>query len=284
MNPARRRNHGRAAYPRHPMGRARRRWPRAYDGGTRGPDNPRYRGSFRAERAREAIRRRTAFARLRENPVRNGLVGLAVAGAAAPLAVNRYQNALRVDDRHERHQDQAGGQEATSESVARVWGELQGAEAPDAREQAIRENMEKHRSYGLTRELAETIYDAAVENEVDPATAFGLIRAESSFRNSATSPVGAVGLAQLMPRTADWMQPGVTRAELRNPDTNVRIGFKYLRYLLDKYDEDERLALLAYNRGPGTVDRAIRTGANPDNGYADFVHGREGHGHTLYTR
>jgi soluble lytic murein transglycosylase-like protein len=87
-----------------------------------------------------------------------------------------------------------------------------------------------------------------------------------------------------MPRTASWVEPGVTRAELRDPETNLRVGFKYLRFLLDKYEGNERLALLAYNRGPGTVDDALRRGSNPDNGYADFVYGRANHGHRLFTR
>jgi soluble lytic murein transglycosylase-like protein len=138
--------------------------------------------------------------------------------------------------------------------------------------------------YNVSPTLATQIGRAAAEFEIQPEVAFGLIRAESSFRNSATSPVGAVGLTQLMPRTAAWVQPGVTRAQLRDPETNLRIGFKYMRYLLDKYDGDERLALLAYNRGPGTVDRALRTGRNPDNGYADFVYGEKDHGHRLFTR
>jgi soluble lytic murein transglycosylase-like protein len=138
--------------------------------------------------------------------------------------------------------------------------------------------------YDVPPTLATQIGRAAAEFEIKPDVAFGLIRAESSFRNSATSPVGAVGLTQLMPRTAAWVQPGVTRAQLRDPETNLRIGLKYMRYLLDKYEGDERLALLAYNRGPGTVDRALRTGRNPDNGYADFVYGKKNHGHRLFTR
>jgi soluble lytic murein transglycosylase-like protein len=141
----------------------------------------------------------------------------------------------------------------------------------------------RQRGYNVTPTLASQIGRAAAEFDIKPEVAFGLIRAESGFRNSATSPVGAVGLTQLMPRTAAWMQPGVTRAQLRDPETNLRIGFKYMRYLLDKYEGDERLALLAYNRGPGTVDRALRTGRNPDNGYADFVYGKKNHGHRLFT-
>ena len=125
--------------------------------------------------------------------------------------------------------------------------------------------------YRVSRELAEKIYDAALEADVDPQIAFGLVRAESSFRNGATSRVGAVGLTQLMPRTARWMEPGVSHRDLRNPDINLRIGLAYLRYLLDRYDGDLSLALLAYNRGPGTVDGVLRRGGDPDNGYVEMV-------------
>jgi soluble lytic murein transglycosylase-like protein len=142
----------------------------------------------------------------------------------------------------------------------------------------------RSRGYPVTPKLATQISEAAVEYGIEPAVAFGLVRAESSFRNQATSRVGAIGLTQLMPRTAAWMEPGVTRTQLRDPETNLRIGFKYLAYLMEKYDGDEKLALLAYNRGPGTVDRVLRRGGSPDNGYADFVYGKENHGHRLFTR
>jgi soluble lytic murein transglycosylase-like protein len=139
------------------------------------------------------------------------------------------------------------------------------------REVHIAAAVEEFRAYRLTPEMAGVIYDAAVAHDIDPEIAFGLVRAESSFRNAATSRVGAVGITQLMPRTARWMQPGVSNAALRDPAVNADIGFRYLRYLLDKYDGDERLALLAYNRGPGTVDRILRRGGNPDNGYVRMV-------------
>lgn len=138
--------------------------------------------------------------------------------------------------------------------------------------------------FKVTETLAAQIHEAAVEHGIDPEIAFGLVRAESSFRNQATSPVGAVGLTQLMPATARWMEPGVTRSQLRNPETNLRVGFKYLKYLIEKYDGNEDLALVAYNRGPGTVDKALKRGRNPDNGYAAFVRGKKNHGHKLYTR
>jgi soluble lytic murein transglycosylase-like protein len=127
------------------------------------------------------------------------------------------------------------------------------------------------KQYKVPTSLAKRIYEAAVDNDISPRTAFGLVRAESSFRTSATSPVGAIGLTQLMPATARWLAPSVTRQQLRNPETNLRIGFKYLRDLKKKYNGNEKLALLAFNRGPGTVDKLLKRGRNPDNGYAEKV-------------
>ena len=130
--------------------------------------------------------------------------------------------------------------------------------------------------YSVSSDLAETITEAALENGIDLDIAFGLVRAESSFRNTATSPVGAVGLTQLMPATARWLRPGTTTADLRQPEVNMRIGFRYLRELIDKYDGDQELALLAYNRGPGTVDRVLKRGGDPNNGYVEAVVTGEG--------
>jgi soluble lytic murein transglycosylase-like protein len=142
----------------------------------------------------------------------------------------------------------------------------------------------KARGYPLSLDLAEEIHEAATEQGIDPEIAFGLVRAESSFRNAATSTVGAVGLTQLMPSTARWIEPGTSRSDLRDPETNLRLGFTYLRQLIEKYEGDVDLALVAYNRGPGTVDKALKRGRDPDNGYAAFVRGEEDHGHRLFTR
>ena len=132
----------------------------------------------------------------------------------------------------------------------------------------------RRRGFKVSPSLARQIHAAAVANRIDPKIAFGLVRTESGFKNSATSPVGAIGLTQLMPATARWMQRGVTRSDLRNPEVNLRIGLRYLRELVEKYDGDTELALTAYNRGPGTVDRVLKRGGNPDNGYAGMVLGR----------
>jgi hypothetical protein len=279
------------SYPRHPLGRARRRWPRAYDGGygRRPTLNARYYRAYDGG-APGGIERRQSRAprslqRLRHSPVRNGLIGLAIAGVSAPIAINSYQQALRMDASHERVAlQQTAADMVDDRAVMEQWAALAQEEAVQGdREAVIQQKLERYSDFRISRDLAEAIFDAAEEAEIDPDIAFGLIRAESSFRNNATSPVGAVGLTQLMPRTAAWMEPGVKTSDLRNTQTNLRIGFKYLNYLLDKYKGNEDLALLAYNRGPGTVDRALRNGANPDNGYAAFVRGKENHGHRLFT-
>jgi soluble lytic murein transglycosylase-like protein len=222
---------------------------------------------------------------LLDSPVRSGLVGLAVAGTAAPIALSHYQNELRTDETHEATAPE-GNADSSPEGVAAAWRDMEGQDRAEARdrESVIQQSMERYAEFSLTRQLAEQIFDAATLNQIDPEVAFGLVRAESSFKNTSTSEVGAIGLTQLMPKTAEFLEPGISRSELREPSTNLRIGFSYLRSLIDKYEGDEDLALLAYNRGPGTVDKALGRGEDPNNGYADFVRGKEGHGHSLYSR
>jgi soluble lytic murein transglycosylase-like protein len=127
------------------------------------------------------------------------------------------------------------------------------------------------REYSISEPLAQKIHTAAMANGISPRTAFGLVRAESGFRSRAISPVGAIGLTQIMPATARWLKPGTTRRELMDPSFNLNLGFSYLRRLIDDYKGNEHLALTAFNRGPGTVNRLLRRGRNPDNGYADKV-------------
>ncbi|MBX6365939.1 MAG: lytic transglycosylase domain-containing protein [Gemmatimonadetes bacterium] len=142
--------------------------------------------------------------------------------------------------------------------------------ASEATAQELASRFER-KGYRVPEGLAREITKAAVANDIDPAVAFGLVATESGFRNSARSSVGARGLTQLMPRTAAWLEPGTTASDLHDPGTNLRLGFRYLRHLIDKYDGNVRLGLTAYNRGPGIVDRVLRRGGNPDNGYAGKV-------------
>jgi hypothetical protein len=127
------------------------------------------------------------------------------------------------------------------------------------------------REFDIPVGLAEDIHTAALEADIAPRVAFGLVKAESSFRPKIVSPVGAVGLTQLLPSTARWLVPGTTRKDLMQPETNLKVGFKYLHHLIESFDGNEMLALTAYNRGPGTVSKLLKRGADPDNGYAEKV-------------
>jgi soluble lytic murein transglycosylase-like protein len=121
--------------------------------------------------------------------------------------------------------------------------------------------------YPINVRLATDIYEASIREGIDPELAFRLVGVESEFNDHAVSKVGALGLTQLMPSTAVQIEKGVTREQLFQPRTNLRIGFRYLRSLLDLYKGDVRLALLAYNRGEDAVWRDIKAGINPGNGY-----------------
>lgn len=127
--------------------------------------------------------------------------------------------------------------------------------------------------YRVSFPLASAVYRAAEEEGIDPELAFRLVAVESEFHEHAISPAGALGLTQLMPATASELRPGITRDEIFERDTNLHLGFRYLRTLIRVYDGRVPDALHAYNRGPGTVDSIRALGGDPANGYADRVLG-----------
>ena len=92
---------------------------------------------------------------------------------------------------------------------------------------------------------------AAQSNGIDPALLKGLVSQESGFNPNAHSGAGAVGLTQLMPATASAL--GVTNP--LDPAQSLQGGAKYLREQLDRFGGDEKLALAAYNAGPGAVQK-----------------------------
>jgi soluble lytic murein transglycosylase-like protein len=91
---------------------------------------------------------------------------------------------------------------------------------------------------------------AARTHDVDPLLVHSVVKAESNYNPYAVSSKGAEGLMQLMPGTARML--GVENSF--DPNQNIEAGVKYLKYLKSVY-KDDRLALAAYNAGPGTVDK-----------------------------
>jgi soluble lytic murein transglycosylase-like protein len=101
-----------------------------------------------------------------------------------------------------------------------------------------------------------TQYDAIIEkaassNSVEANLLRAVIVVESGFNSRAVSKRGAVGLMQLMPATA--IRFGVSNPY--DPRENVHAGARYLKFLMDRFGQDIRLALAAYNAGEDAVDR-----------------------------
>lgn len=112
------------------------------------------------------------------------------------------------------------------------------------------------------RAVAQTIVDEAAAHDLDVALVVAVIQVESAGYHRAVSPVGALGLMQLMPATgkALALEQGVTwhgPDTLFDPVINVRLGIAYLYELSDRY-EHLPTALAAYNWGPTRIDSRIR--------------------------
>ena len=97
------------------------------------------------------------------------------------------------------------------------------------------------------------VTDAAIRNGLRPEFVRSVAAVESNFQANAVSPKGALGLMQLMPGTAASLG-----ANAKDPAQNADAGARYLRQLLVRYKNSPdrvRMALAAYNAGPGAVDR-----------------------------
>jgi len=111
-----------------------------------------------------------------------------------------------------------------------------------------RRNLAAHPAKGP---IADLIRDLAPEYRLSPDLVLAVVEAESNFNPRALSPKNAQGLMQLIPATAQRFGVG----NVWDPEQNLRGGMAYLRWLLDHFDGDIRLALAGYNAGEQAVRR-----------------------------
>lgn len=129
-------------------------------------------------------------------------------------------------------------------------------------------------------QLARTIVDESARHDIEPGLVLAVMHVESRYYNFAVSPVGALGLMQILPPTGEWLAdaagiPWDGPTTLFDPCVNVRLGVAYLRQLADRYESLD-VALAAYNWGPSRIDRRIRQGTPLPKRYARLV--REAYG------
>ena len=113
---------------------------------------------------------------------------------------------------------------------------------------------------------SDLIVKYAHENDLDPFLVMAVIKVESNYVPEAQSNF-AGGLMQLTEETADWNAKdlGVQEYDYMEPETNIRFGCHYLRYLIDIYSNVDT-ALAAYNGGMGNVDSWLKQKEYSDDG------------------
>ncbi|MCE5270176.1 lytic transglycosylase domain-containing protein [bacterium] len=122
--------------------------------------------------------------------------------------------------------------------------------------------------FNIDWDLARLVNSISESENMDPNLIFNVIQVESQFNTRAVGSVGEIGLMQVRPETALTIDPGATVEKLFDPAYNIRIGIKHLKDQLHFFRGDLRLALLAYNRGRGTINSLLSVGLDPSNGYA----------------
>jgi soluble lytic murein transglycosylase-like protein len=132
---------------------------------------------------------------------------------------------------------------------------------------------------GLTRpevnDLARAVLAEAGRYQLDPGLVLAVMHVESRYHTFAVSPVGAMGLMQLLPATAKELAeqlgiPWQGTQTLFDPVVNVQLGTAYVKQLRDRYGS-VKTALAAYNWGPGHIDRRLRSGESLPQVYPALV-------------
>ncbi|MBJ7899818.1 MAG: transglycosylase SLT domain-containing protein [Cyanobacteria bacterium RI_101] len=114
----------------------------------------------------------------------------------------------------------------------------------------------------------ELIFEWSKKRNLNPFLVTALIRQESRFEKEIRSPVGATGLMQVMPSTAEWIAPQIDLKDysLTDPEDNVNMGTWYFDHTHETYKNNSALAVASYNAGPGNVSKWLSRfeGQDPD--------------------
>ncbi|EHA62234.1 transglycosylase SLT domain-containing protein [Synechococcus sp. WH 8016] len=123
--------------------------------------------------------------------------------------------------------------------------------------QTCEERQLLHRSQH-PRLLSEVFDTASQQEAVRSELLMAIAKQESRFSPSVSSPVGAIGLLQLMPATAEELAgDSLSQEQLREPTRNAKLGARYLRQLLGQWQGNIVLAVASYNAGPGAASRWV---------------------------
>jgi soluble lytic murein transglycosylase len=164
--------------------------------------------------------------------------------------------------------------------IARLYlemGNYNGAMLAAAKEKPKRGDKGSQTAWALSFPLAysEEVAQSAFLTGVPESLIYAIMRTESNYSPAALSPVGAVGLMQIMPATAETISLGAS-ARLTTPGLNIRLGARQLKTLLNQYDKNIPLAAAAYNAGGKNVNRWQKVlGALPQDEFIESIPFRE---------
>jgi soluble lytic murein transglycosylase len=165
-------------------------------------------------------------------------------------------------------------------TIARLYlemGNYNGAYHAVAAMKTKRGDRDNDSVWGFNYPLAfrEDVTKNAAANAIPESLVYSIMRAESNYHPGALSPVGAVGLMQIMPATAEAISKGDS-GKLARPELNIRLGSRHLKDLLSVYDRNIALTAAAYNAGSGNVKRWQKTlGSLPQDEFVESIPFRE---------